>query len=52
MKINIQYNNDGKEVGEGSVQNTSYINILVQTMVLVYYTNWRVVVLIELKENL
>ena len=52
MKINIQYNNDGKEVGEGSVQNTSYMDILVQTMVLVYYTNWRVVVLIELKENL
>ena len=52
MKINIQYNNDGKEVGEGSVQNTSYINILVQTMMLVYYINWRVVVLIELKENL
>lgn len=52
VKINIQYNNDGKEVGEGSVQNTSYMDILVQTMVLVYYTNWRVVVLIELKENL
>ena len=52
MKINIQYNNDDKEVGEESVQNTSYMDILVQTMVLVYYTNWRVVVLIELKENL
>ena len=51
VKIDIQYNDDGEEVGEGYVQLVSYLGVLARTMVPTYHTNWRVV-FVELKEKL
>ena len=51
VKIDIQYNDDGEGVGEGYVQLVSYLGVLARTMVPIYHTNWRVV-LVELKEKL
>ena len=51
VKIDIQYNDDGKGVGEGYVQLISYLGVLARTMVPVYHIDWRVVPA-ELKEKL
>ena len=39
VKIDIQYNDDGKRVGEAYVQLVSYLGVLAQTMVSVYHTD-------------
>ena len=51
VKINIDYNDDGIEIGDGSIQLVSYLGVLARTMVLVDYLDWRLVPN-ELKEKL
>ena len=51
VKINIDYNDDGIEIGDGSIQLVSYLSVLARTMVPVDYLDWRLVPN-ELKEKL
>ena len=51
VKINVDYNDDGIEIGDGSIQLVSYLGVLARTMVPVDYLDWRLVP-DELKEKL